>query len=147
MSGKTIQPIESRIEQKQAELEARTAAHLRDLAETHARLAREQAALEALKYEVSMLTRQADSVGLTDMGFAKPLPRPHGGRRTRSKHPFPRAVGNVRQWAAEAGVPWSTVKTWFTEGDTLAPIPRFWQVVLERTYGIPASAWRGGVRD
>lgn len=128
----------------EAELRAAEQAHKRQIVETHARLLRQKAEIEAIKHELEVLTSHGDPVGLDDMH--RPIPRLAGGRPTISKHPFPHRVGNVRKWAEKNGVPWSSAKSWYV-GKKPNPIPRSWAVLLERTYGIPAASWRGGITD
>lgn len=148
----------------QAEAEAGRAREAIEAAEAQARIAlREitmklmqgvadaEARAEALRHLASQVERSipgaSDVVGIRDMRRHVPLPRggQGAGRPTKSKHPFPRAVGNVAAWAEQQGLSYSFVKAWYTTGESLKPIPRKWQVLLEKTYGIPASAWRGGI--
>lgn len=118
-----------------AELRAR---HEADLRASHQHLTRQLAEIDALE-------NLANNLRLIKRG--RGLPRTNGaGRPTESDHPFPRAVGNVRAWAAANGVSWSVAKSWY-QGAHPRPIQRRWQVLLERTYGIAASAWRGGVTE
>lgn len=143
--SKTKSPEASRIEQLMRERAEKEAAHQQHIVESHASLLVEQAELEAIDLEIETLTRAGVSLGVNDM--RQPLPRANGaGRPTVKRHPFPRSVGNVSEWARLNGVPYRTAKSWYT-GVKPSPIPRHWQALLERTYGIPASAWRGGITD
>ena len=71
------------------------------------------------------------------------------GRPTVSKHPFPRAVGNVAAWARKHGLERETVKSWFAVGDAGRPIPARWAKLIEREHGVPATprTWPNGIRD
>jgi hypothetical protein len=137
---------------KQLALEPAVAAAMEAMArlkEAHLELMQRFAAVEAAKHvertERPSGPNQGDQLGSTMN--ESPLPRPHGGRPTVSRHVFPRRVGNVRAWAKMNGLKYTTVKRWFTEGKTLAPVPRKWAVILKHTHGIPPAAWKGGISD
>ena len=58
-----------------------------------------------------------------------------------SKHPFPKAVGNVKAWATSVSISYTLAKSWYTERDWKRPIPRAWAVYLARNFKIPLTAW------
>lgn len=68
-----------------------------------------------------------------------------------SQHPFPRALyrqgTTVTQWAKAHGLDRNIVKSWFAKGPAARPIPRDTAKEIERSYGVPPSAWPRGVKD
>ena len=120
--------------------------HREKLRASHLELVRQEAEIRALEFEVE--AAESD-IGLIAVK-AKPFPRPNGvGPKTKSKHPFPHAVGNVRAWAQANHLSYGNVKAWFappTAKHRMA-IPRVWQQRIERAYGVPERAWKNGVTD
>ncbi len=122
--------------------------------ESHLEMSRLQLHIETLKAQLDaerfeqglQLPAPEPSLSLV-MALKKPLPLPPRGRRSASKHPFPRAVGNVKLWAKQNGYSYAAVKSWFTEGETIAPVPRDVAIRLFREYRIPQTSWRGGITD
>lgn len=73
------------------------------------------------------------------------------GRPTRSKHPFPVALGakTVAEWAREHDQERETVKSWFATGKAGRSIPEFWAKLIEREYPTVKAnetVWRNGIR-
>lgn len=71
-------------------------------------------------------------------------PRPHPDS-LKHKHPFPRAVGNVRAWAHAAGFSYTYVKGWFSTGKYQRPIPAKFALRLLKTHKVPLEAWKNGI--
>jgi hypothetical protein len=76
----------------------------------------------------------------------------HAGRISRARltkgnkrHPLVRAFTakgeKVHEAAKAIGYPRTTVQSWYSAGEHARPIPRAAVEIIQKLYGVPASAW------
>ncbi len=75
------------------------------------------------------------------------------GRKSKSDHPFPVALGKrkpamtVAQWADAHDIKRTTVNSWFLEGKAARRIPRSVAREIQREFKVPLSAWTNGIKE
>lgn len=137
MANLTIAQLLARLEVARREYAKRRDKYTRVLIRWEARVQRLQADLEA--------AYRADEEPAVVASPQPPLPR-KAGRHVRSRHPFPRRVGNVTAWADKHGYKRWKVKSWYSTGPEGRPIPLAAAQLIRQQYGVALASWPNGVR-
>jgi hypothetical protein len=147
-----LKKSEAWLRQKAAALEAEAHGLLKDAAEFK-KLADAMKARAEQGLPPEIKTRSLIEMNSTHAAEGSPRWR---GRPPKTKHPFPAALrkkkrSNVKRWAEEHSIPYTTVKSWFADADAAGAraIPRRYAELIEQELGLPAnkSVWHNGITD